>query len=140
MRINNECARKVLIEVEKIPFGKFITVEELCSKLNEFTMEEVIHITSLYNRERYITLIDHMGYDDNDLLRDNRIKGLSDRGYKSLDLLRDDEIWNLMKKKIDNFNDLSIFTIMSIANKILNVKHNELFNLPESNLTDYFHW
>jgi hypothetical protein len=140
MRINNECARKVLMEIEKIPYGKTITVEELCNKLHEFSSEDIIHITTIYNRERYITLIDRMGYDDNDLLRDNRIKGLSERGYKFFDLIRSDETWNLMKNKMNDFNDLSIFTIVSIANKIINTKHNALFNLPENNLVDYFHW
>ena len=140
MKINNECARKVLIEIEKIPYGQIMTVGELCDKLNEFKQEDIIHITSLWNRERYIALVDRMGYDDNDLFRDNRIKGLSDRGYKILDLLRDDEIWNLMKNKLKDFNDLSIYSIISIANKIVNARHNDIFGLPENNLIDYYRW
>ncbi len=140
MRINNECARKILIETEKIPYGQVITVDELCNKLNDFSEEEIIFIATIFNHERYITVIDKISYDENDLSRYNRIKGLSERGYKLLDLIRSDEIWNLMKNKIDNFNDLSIFTISSIAGKIINTKHNKIFDLPENNLVDYFNW
>lgn len=61
-------------------------------------------------------------------------------GYKTLDLIRNDDIWNLMMKKINNFDELSIFTIFNIANKIINVRHNELFDLPKDLLIENTRW
>ena len=140
MKINNECARKILFEVEKIPYGETLTVAKLQEKISEFSIEDVLNIIRLFNKEHYITILDKASYDDNDVLKDNKIKGLTEKGYKTLDLIRSDEVWNLIKTKLDNFDELSIYTIFDIANKIMNVKHNELFNLPKDLLVENTKW
>lgn len=95
MKINNECARRILLEVENIPYGESITVGKLQEKLQEFSIEDVLSIVTLFNREHYLTVLDKVSYDDNDVLRDNKIKSLTEKGYKTLDLIRSDEVWNL---------------------------------------------
>ncbi len=130
MRINNDCARDILLEVEKIPFGESVSVEKLKEKIEKYTIEDVISIVTLFNREHYLTVLDKVSYDDNDVFRDNKIKGLTERGYKTLDIIRDEELWNDMKNKISNFDDLSIYTIIDIANRITTSKYNSFFNLP----------
>lgn len=140
MKINNECARKVLFEVEKIPYGETLTVAKLQEKISEFAIEDVLNIITLFNREHYLTVLDKASYDDNDVLRDHKIKCLTEKGYKTLDLIRSDEIWNLIKSKVNNIDEISIYTIFDIANKIVNVKHNELFNLPEDLLIQNSRW
>lgn len=140
MKINNECARKILFEVKKIPYGETLTVAKLQGKTSEFSIEDVLNIIRLFNKEHYITILDKASYDDNDVLKDNKIKGLTEKGYKTLDLIRSDEVWNLIKTKLDNFDELSIYTIFDIANKIMNVKHNELFNLPKDLLVENTKW
>lgn len=131
MKINNECARKILFEVEKIPYGETLTVFKLQEKIPEFSIDDVLDIVTLFNKEHYLTVLDKVSYDDNDVLRDHKIKCLTERGYKALDLIRSDEIWNLIKTKIENFDELSIYTIFDITNKIMNVKYNNLFDLPK---------
>lgn len=129
MKINNECARRILIEVEKIPYGESISVIKLQEKIKEFSIEEVLTIMTLFNREHYLTILDKASYDDNDVFRDNKIKCLTEKGYKTLDLIRDDELWNNMKEKIDNFNEISIYSIIDIARKILDKKCERTFDL-----------
>ena len=131
IKINNNCARKILFEVEKIPFGETLTATKLHEKISDFPIEDVLNIVTLFNKEHYLIVLDKASFDDNDILRDHKIKGLTEKGYKSLDLIRNDEVWNQIKEKINNFNELSIYTIFDIANKIINVKYNELFNLPK---------
>lgn len=140
MKINNNCARKILLEVENIPNGETLTVENLQKKIPTFTIEEVLSIVTLLNKEHYLTVLDKISYDDNDVFRDHKIKCLTEKGYKSLDLIRNDDIWDLMKEKISNFDELSIFTIFNIANKIINVRHNDLFDLPKDLLTENTRW
>ena len=130
MKINNDCARKILFEVEKIPYGETLTVAKLQEKIPDFSIEDVLSIITLFNREHYLTVLDKVSYDDNDVLRDHKIKCLTEKGYKALDLVRDDDLWNQIKEKVTNFDKLSIYTIFTIASKIMNVKHNELFDLP----------
>ena len=131
MKINNNCARKILKEIEKIEFGEKLPVEKLHEKLKEYSIEDVLNIVTILYKENYLIIIDKLPYDDNDVLKDHRIKGLTDKGYKTLDLIRDDEIWNKMKEKLPNFDEVSIFTIFDIANKIKNVEINNLFDLPK---------
>ena len=140
MKINNECARKILFEVESIPFGETITVAKLQERISEFSIEDVLAIVTLFNKEHYLTVLDKVSYDDNDVLRDHKIKGLTEKGYKCLDLIRNDEDWNQIKSKINNFDELSIYTIFDIANKIMNVKHNSLFDLPNNLLIPNNRW
>lgn len=130
MKLNNNCVRKVLIETENIPFGETITVERLQQKIGEFTVSEVLSVVTFLNKERYLIVLDKVSYDDNDILRDNKIKGLTNKGYQSLDLIRSDETWELLKNKLPEFNNLSIGTIFDIANKIMNVECNKIFDLP----------
>ncbi len=140
MKINNNCARKILLEIEKIPNGETLTVAKLQEKISEFPIEDVLFIITLFNKEHYLTVLDKVSYDDNDVLRDHKIKCLTEKGYKTLDLIRNEDIWNLMMEKINNFNELSIFTIFNIANKIVNVRHNELFDLPKDLLIENTRW
>ena len=140
MKINNDCARKILLEVEKIPYGETLTVAKLQEKISEFSIEDVLTMVTLFNREHYLTVLDKVSYDDNDVFRDHKIKCLTEKGYKTLDLIRNDEIWNLIKEKVNNFEELSIYSIFDIANKIVNIKHNELFDLPKDLLIQNSRW
>ncbi len=140
MRINNECTRDVLKRIEKIPFGETLTVAKLQEELNKYTIEDIIFTVTFLNRERYIMVVGRPGYDDDDLFRDNKIKCLTERGFRNLDLIRDDNTWNLLKEKIPNFNEISIYTIMVIGNQIMNNKINEALGLPNSYSTDFFRW
>ncbi len=140
MTINKECARKILLEVEQIPFGNTITIEQLHEKLPEYKIEDVLNIVTLFNKDHYLTLSDKAPYDDSNVFRDNKISCLTEKGYKTLDLIRDDNIWNLIKEKAPNYNELSFYTIFDIANKIVNVKINELFDLPKDLFTNNNRW
>lgn len=140
MKINNNCARKILLEVEKIPYGETLTVAQLQEKISDFSIEDVLTIVTLFNREHYLTVLNKTSYDDNDVFRDHKIKCLTEKGYKTLDLIRSEETWKLMMEKINNFDELSIFTIFNIANKIVNVKHNELLALPKDLIIDNTRW
>ena len=140
MKINNDCARKILIEVEKIPYGETISVAKLHEKISDFKIEEVLAIVTLFNRDHYLTIIDKNSYDENDVLRDHKIKCLTERGYKTLDLIRDDKLWNEIKTKVDKFNEISIYTIFDIANKILSYKYNQIFNLPDNMSVSSIRW
>lgn len=140
MKINNECARKILFEVEKIPYGETLTVAKLQEKISDYTIEDVLNIVTLFNKEHFLTILDKVSYDDNDVLRDHKIKCLTEKGFRNLDLIRDDDLWNKIKEKITNFDELSIYAIFDIANKIINVKHNELFDLPTGLLIQNNRW
>ena len=132
MRINNECARRILIEVEQLSYGETITVANLQEKMEIFSIEDVLSIVTLFNREHYLVVIDKVSYDDNDVFRDHKIKCLTERGYKVLDQIRSDDVWNKIKNSIDNFDDLTIYSIIEIASRINTANYNKMLGLPET--------
>lgn len=140
MKTNNKCARAVLLETEKIPFGETITVCKLQEKISEYSIEDVMHVITLFNREHYLIVQDKLSYDDNEVLRDHKIKGLTERGYKALDLIRDEKIWEEICSKVPNVDELSIYTLLEIANKINSVNYNRIFGLPEELTLSVLRW
>lgn len=140
MKINNECGRKILIEVEKLAFGETITIAALSEKMPEFSLEDVLNVATIFNREHLIIITDRASYDDNDLLRDNKIKGLTERGYHSLDLIKKDKIWNRLKEKMPDFDEVSLYTIFDIANKIKNDEYNKIFDIKDASASRRYFW
>ena len=132
MKLNNDCARRILLEIEMLPFGETITVAKLQEKMEVYPIEDVLALITLFNREHYLTVIDKVSYDDNDVFRDHKVKCLSERGYKALDIIRDDEVWNTLKDNLPNFNELSIYSIIDIANRYITAKNNKLLGLPDT--------
>ena len=139
MKISNECARKILIEIEKIPYGETLVVWKLQEAMPEFAIEDILAIVTAFNREHYITVLDKVSYDDNDVFRDHKIKCLTEKGYRTLDLIRDDELWEAMCKKMENAN-LSFYTMLDIANRINTARQNKAFNIPETLVSNNNRW
>ena len=118
MKINNDCARKILFEVEKIPYSETLTIIEFYKRISEFSIEDVLNIVTNFNKEHYLVVVDNVSYDVNYFLSENKIKCLTESRYKTLDLIKNDEVWNIIKEKIDNFDETSIYTLFDIDNKI----------------------
>ena len=140
MKNNVECMRDILKIVETIPCGESLCVSKLAEMIPNYTIEDVLAMTTILNREHFLMIVDKAGYNDSDVFRENKIKCLTERGYRNLDVIREDRIWNLMKEKLPNFNNLSFFVITSIASKILNDEHNKLFNIDSKSFVDYSRW
>ena len=89
MRINSECARKVLIEVEKIGYGESISVSELQKKLG-YPMNEVLNVIFQFSSEDYINMLDRRSYDTGPIYDSSRIVSLTKKGCYVLDDIRSD--------------------------------------------------
>ena len=61
-------------------------------------IEDVLSIVTLFNREHCLIVTDKVSYDDNDVLRDNKIKCLTENGCKTLNLIGMIKYGMLLKK------------------------------------------
>jgi hypothetical protein len=50
MKLNNDCARRILLEIEMLPFGETITVAKLQEKMEIYPIEDVLALITLFNR------------------------------------------------------------------------------------------
>ena len=139
MKTNNELIRELLKKAELIPNGESISITKLEEEMPEYA-DDILAMITLLNREHFIMIVDRPGYNDAEIFRENKLKGLTERGYRCLDVIREDEVWNLMKEKLINFNDLSFFIITHIASRIVEDKHNKLFNLNSDTVIDFTRW
>ena len=129
MRINSECARKVLIEVEKIEYGESISVSELQKTLG-YPMNEVLNVIFQFSSEDYINMLDRRSYDNGPIYDSSRITSLTRKGYYVLDDIRSDKTWNMVKEKLSNFDEISFFTLVNIIGKINDYNYNKIFDIP----------
>ena len=107
MRTNNECIRAILKKIEMISYNEVLTVSKLSEMLPEFSIEDVIAMVSLLNRERYIFIADKAGYDDSDVFRENKIKCLLEKTPIKLEL---------SKEIIKNFHTQTYIFLNNIFN------------------------
>jgi len=140
MKTNNECIREILKKVELISYDETLPISKLAEMLPEFSIEDILSMVSLLNREHFLLIVDKLGYNDSDVFRENKIKCLTERGYRALDVIREDRIWNLMKEKLPDFDNLSFFIVSTVASKIVNDEHNKLFNIDSKSYIDYARW
>lgn len=117
---------------------------------DDFTEEEVLMLDKMH-KERIklsdsILVVNVNGYiGDSTKSEIEFAKSLNKKIIYYTDLIRwcydkSDKIWNLVKEKVNNLEELSIYSIFDIANKIINVQHNELFDLPKDLLIQNNRW
>ena len=140
MKLNKECVRKILFEIENLPYGDSISIESLHDKLKDFSIDDVLNAVTELNRNRFIIMLGKQSWDDTDLFRDNRIKALTDKGSRALDAIRDENVWNDIKSRLLNYEDISMYTILEIAFKIDTYNTNRLFDLPDNLHTTITRW
>lgn len=138
--MNNDCARDVLLEVEKIKFDKVIVISDLVEILKKYDREDIMMVISLFTRENILGIEGKYSYSDDLIVDRNAIRSLTARGKVYLDSIKSDELWEEMKSKKSDFNESSIFTIMELAKKITSCRENELFGLPKEYSSLTFRW
>lgn len=129
MKINSNCARRVLIECEKIPYNKGLYVNELCNKLMEYSNDDILNILNFFYQNDYMEIIAKEYRVKHPLDMDDIIVGLTLKGIESLDYIKDDNLWEEMINNTQNSNNLSILYFVSLAKRIHISKQNKIFNL-----------
>lgn len=124
MKLNPDCMRDIMLQIEALPFGKTLGFANLCKQLSQYTEDELTYtciklkeaelITAIILEADYFTRI----YCLNDLTYD---------GHQFLADIRSQNIWNKTKDVASKVGSMSASAIMQIASGIVSsVIKNEL--------------
>ena len=117
MRLDMDCVREVLLEIEKMPFNGYITIDQLCSALPEMEPDNVYYSA--------LKLIE-AGYLSGDILPKMKsylpgIKGIYDitfQGHEFLNEIREPERWTKVKTISKRIGSSSLQAIWNIAQQL----------------------
>lgn len=129
MKINNNCARRILIECEKIPYNNGLYIQDLCNKLMEYSNDDILNVLSFFYKNDYIEIVTKEYRMKHPLEMDDIIIGLTLKGIEDLDYIRNDNLWEKMMNKVDNSDNLSLLYFINLAKIIHLNNQNIIFDL-----------
>lgn len=131
MRLNPDCIRDILIAVESIEYNSCYTLKDLCSKLPQYTPDELnYHCLQLIeaNLIKAKTINQLKSYTPTIW----RIFDLTYSGHQFLADIRSDTIWNKTKAVAKSIGTESLHAFRDIA---VSVVSNAIGGIIQSNLT-----
>lgn len=118
MKLNVNCVRDVLLELEKLPFQESCTVSELITALPKYDADDITY-TCLK--------LDEAGYISAQMVRSINSSGVSIRcidditypGHQFIANIRSDSVWNNVKEVSKKVGSNSIGAISQIAHSVV---------------------
>lgn len=129
MKINNNCARRILIECEKITYNNGLYIQDLCNKLMEYSNDDILNVLSFFYKNDYIEIVTKEYRMKHPLEMDDMITGLTLKGIENLDYIRNDNLWEEIINSVQDSKNLSILYFISLAKRIHISKQNKIFDI-----------
>lgn len=116
MKLNPDCMRHILLELEKAPFQKETYPDELYDALPKYPHDEIdyailkMHEAGFINATIEKYLDGHIGIE---------IYDISFEGHQFLDNVRSSKVWTATKKVASDIGSTSIQAITQIATSVI---------------------
>lgn len=114
---NRNLARDILLRIEKLTRGKSIIVDDLVKEFTDLSSDEILPIISDFAVTGFI-MVDGI-YNFNAIEKYHKITGIGAFNYEGIDAIRSDKIWQMVENCLKEYNDVSIFTAINLAKKIV---------------------
>lgn len=118
MKLNPDCIRDILLELEKLDLNESITIPELSNKLTEYAKDEVIY-NCLKLREANFIIAPTKQYVTGSMIVS--IMDITYEGHQFLSNIRSNNIWNKTKNVMSKIGVTSISSISQIAAGVLTI-------------------
>lgn len=118
MKLNPDCMRDILIEIETIPFGNHISFASLQERLPSYQEDELKYsCLKLYEAD----FIEVLKRDSNHGTLILQIRDITYSGHQFLADIRSDNVWGKTKNVMTKIGTTSVSSISQIASGILTV-------------------
>lgn len=126
MKLNPNCVRDILIELEKLEFHEEITIDELSSNLPSYNESEITYCCFKLIEADYITanVFDCI---DGEYPQIQSIEDITFQGHEFLNNVRSNKIWKDVLEVGDKIGTASIGSIAQIASGVLTALINNHF-------------
>lgn len=118
MKFNMDCARDILITVESQELGKNLSFKELCSKLSDYS-EDDIHYACIKLKEANYLEVKVINLCGNDISPIHHIGDLTFNGHEFLSDIRSDNTWNKTKEIAGKVGSYSLHALTQIASEVI---------------------
>ena len=116
MKLNPDCMRAVLLEMEKLPLGGSMRIEALTPVLGSFSPDDVVYTCIKLKEAGYIDALikqDRFGFSIFDLI------DITFYGHQFIADIRDDNVWSKVKETATKIGSFSVDAITTIASKTI---------------------
>ena len=116
MKLNLDCVRAVLLQIEMLPFNEQIAFKNLCANLTEYTKDDVSYSCIKLKEAGYIeATITHS--DTAQIVL--RISDITFSGHQFLANIRENKIWNGTKAICEQIGSKSLDAVAAVATNIV---------------------
>ena len=116
MKLNPDCMRDVLLEMEKVPFSESLDIEPLCNSLPQYTYEDIVYSCYKLKEANFIQAI-IKSYDDE--LHVISLDDITYSGHQFLADIRSDTVWNHVKEVGKKVGSNSVSALTQIATGVI---------------------
>lgn len=116
MKLNPDCIRDILLQLEQAPFGESVYPDQLYDNLPNYSHDDIDYSILKMEEAGFINAtVEHF-------LSGNigiEIHDISYNGHQFLDNVRSSKVWNATKKVATDIGSTSIQAIMQIATSVI---------------------
>lgn len=117
MKLNVDCIRSVLLELEKIPYGQSLRPQSLYSSLKTFDENDINYSVIMLKEAGFIDAV-IVESDDRSILR-FVVNDITWDGHQFLNNVRELSVWEKAKDKCSKIGSLSIPLLSDVASAII---------------------
>lgn len=103
MKLNVDCIRAILLEVEKVPYGESLPFQTLVSALSDYSTDDISYSVLKLKEADYIEAI-ILHADDTAIIYE--ITDITYNGHQFLETIRDAKVWKETKKYVTKLEAL----------------------------------
>ena len=116
MKLNPDCMRDILLQIEELPYGESVYPDQLYTALPDYSHDEIDYSILKMNEAGFINatieryLSGNIGIEIYDISYD---------GHQFLDTVRSNKVWKATKKVATDIGSTSVHAITQIATSVI---------------------
>lgn len=114
MKLNPNCIRDILLEIEKQPFQSNLSISELCTSLDNYTKDEISYCCLKLYEADYID-ISTVSICGSYMPGIKSINDITFSGHEFLNNVRSDSVWENVKSVSKKIGTTSVSALTQIA-------------------------
>lgn len=116
MKLNLDCMRDILIEMEKAEYGEPIYPQKIYNALPQYSQNEINYSFIKLKEANFIKAVTHSRMDYDTTV--SRLDDITYEGHQFLASIRSDTIWNKTKGILNEVGTTSISSVIQTASTI----------------------
>lgn len=115
MKLNQDCLRDVLLQVEAAGLSDYISEETLHSQLPQYTEDEICYACYMLGDAGYLDIQKEHYIRKSSV----EVRGMTYKGHGFLEQIRDESVWKKVKEKAKKIGAFALPVLADIAKEVI---------------------